>query len=187
VASHFPIEASLAPSARWDRLDAVELRVVRRFAALGRLQLVRSGAGIVNLLGDGWMYPPLAAAVYALANSSPWHVMAQAIIAVVTAQLIHAVLKRVLRRPRPFERDPTLTQRARVLDRYSFPSGHCMTLMCVAVPIVHGVPWLWAVACSYVAVLGACRLIAGHHYPSDVLAGISIGLSVGWVAALILP
>jgi undecaprenyl-diphosphatase len=152
---------------------------------LTRLRLVRGGAGIVNVLGDGWMYPPLAALVYALAHSDPRKLIAQAILAVVLAHLVHAVLKRALRRPRPYVRDPSLVQEVRPLDRYSFPSGHCMTLMCVAVPIVHGVPWLWVVACTYVAVLGAARLIAGHHYPSDVLAGITLGWTAGWLSAII--
>jgi len=184
--SPLPIEAIRLRSVQWERLDALELGVVRRFAALGRLRSVRSGAGVVNVLGDGWMYPPLAGAVYALAHSDPWRVMAQALVALLAAHLIHAGLKRLLRRPRPFERDPSLAGRSQALDRYSFPSGHCMTLMCVAVPIVHGVPWLWAVACIYVAVLGACRLIAGHHYPSDVLAGITLGWSMGWLSAAVL-
>jgi undecaprenyl-diphosphatase len=189
VSSHFPpIDAALAPSPRWARLDAVELRVVRRFSALARLRLVRAGATLVNVLADGWMYPPIAAGVYALAHSDPWKVLAQALVAVLLAHLVHAVLKRALRRPRPYVRDPSLVQRARALDRWSFPSGHCMTLMCVAVPIVHGVPWLWVVACTYVGVLGAARLVAGHHYPSDVLAGITLGWSAGWLsAAVILP
>lgn len=176
----------LTSAEHWSRLDAVELRWVRRFAALGERPSVRSGAGIVNFLADGWMYLPLAAAIRAIDRGDPWRVLSQALVAALAAHAVHAVLKRALRRPRPFVRDPSVAARTRVLDRYSFPSGHCMTLLCVAVPLVHAEPVLWAAACGYAAVLGSCRLIAGHHYPSDVLAGFALGGSAGWLAARLL-
>jgi undecaprenyl-diphosphatase len=164
---------------RWQRLDDIEMHVVKHFAALGRLRSVRSVAAIVNLLADGWIYPPIAAAIYLSSTGSPWIIIGQAVLAALIAHAIHALLKHSLQRPRPFDSDPLLAPRTRVLDRYSFPSGHCMTMVCVAVPIVHSDPWLWPAAALAVALLAACRLIAAHHYPSDVVAGILIGLSVG--------
>lgn len=169
-------------SSRWKRLDDLELRVVRRFAALGQFRSVRSVTVIVNLLADGWIYLPIALALYLLSDSDPWKVIAQAVLAVLIAHAIHAPLKRWLRRQRPMDCDPRLP-RTRVLDRYSFPSGHCMTLVCVAVPVVHHTPWLWPAATLYVILLAACRLIAAHHYPTDVLSGIFIGLGVGSVTS----
>ena len=178
------MNAHLSPP-RWSSLDKLELRVVRRFAALTRLRSVRFSAGAVNVLANGWIYLPIAAAVYLLGGGDAWSVIAQATLAALIAHLIHGLLKRSLRRPRPFDRDPSLVPSTRVLDRYSFPSGHCMTLVCVAVPIVHGTPWLWPFAALYVVVLAACRLIAAHHYPTDVLAGSFIGLSVGWAISAV--
>ena len=134
----------------------------------------------VNLLGDGGVYLPIVALVVGLAESrhSAKKVLDQAVLAVVLAHLLHALLKRTLTRLRPFERGPALTPLARVLDRYSFPSGHCMTMTCVAIPIVGFAPRLWPMVVAIMIVLASCRLIAAHHYPSDVLAGISIGLLV---------
>lgn len=169
-------------SSRWKRLDDFELRAVRRFAALGRFRSVRFVTVIVNLLADGWIYLPIAAAIYFLADGSPWRIIGQACLAALVAHAIHAPLKRGLRRQRPMDCDPLLP-RSRVLDRYSFPSGHCMTLACVAVPVVHNTPWLWPAATLYVILLAACRLIAAHHYPTDVLSGIFIGLGVGSVTS----
>jgi undecaprenyl-diphosphatase len=178
------MNAPLAPP-RWRRIDNFELRIVRRFAALARLRGVRVSAGAVNVLANGWIYAPIAIAVYALAGGDAWSVIGAAALAALVAHLIHGLLKRSLRRPRPFERDPSLVSRTRVLDRYSFPSGHCMTLVCVAVPIVYGAHWLWPFAALYVALLAVCRLIAAHHYPTDVFAGSLIGLSVGWAASVV--
>ncbi|MHB1669298.1 MAG: phosphatase PAP2 family protein [Thiomonas sp.] len=165
---------------RWNRLDDLELPVVRRFAALGRWRWVRSGVGMVNVLADGWIYLPITVAVYLLARGSAWQMIGQAVLATLLAHIVHVLLKHGLKRPRPFDRDPALAARTRVLGRYAFPSGHCMTLTCVVVPIVHNVPWLWPLATLGVALLAVCRIIAGHHYPTDVLAGIFIGLGVAW-------
>ena len=57
-----------------------------------------------------------------------------------------------------------------------------MTLVCVAVPIVHSAPWLWPYALCHLVLLSVCRLAAAHHYPSDVLSGICIGLGVSCTA-----
>ncbi|OIQ87724.1 PAP2 superfamily protein [mine drainage metagenome] len=170
-------------SPRWNSLDNLELPVVRRFAALGRWRSVRSGVGVVNVLANGWIYLPITVAVYLLAHGNAWQIIGQAGLATLIAHIIHVLLKRGLKRQRPFDRDPALAARTRVLGRYAFPSGHCMTLVCVALPIVHNTPWLWPLASFGVALLAVCRIIAGHHYPTDVLAGIFIGLGVAWPTA----
>lgn len=164
----------------WEALDSLELKVVKRFAAFVRFRSVMRVTKFVNRLGDGWGYLPIAALVVALAES--WHsarrILGQALLAVALAHVLHVMLKRTLARLRPFEYDPELTPLARVLDRYSFPSGHCMTMTCVAIPIIGVAPRLWPWAVAITLVLASCRLIAAHHYPSDVLAGISLGLLV---------
>lgn len=178
------MNAHLSPP-RWRRLDSLELQIVRRFAALARLRGVRLSASAVNVLANGWIYAPIAVAVYLLADGDAWPVIGAAALAALVAHVVHGLLKRSLRRPRPFDRDPSLVSSTRVLDRYSFPSGHCMTLVCVVVPIVHSAPWLWPFAALCVAVLAAARLVAAHHYPTDVVAGSVIGLSVGWAISAV--
>jgi len=176
----------LMPPPRWDRLDNLELPIVRRFVALARWRWVRSGVGVVNVLANGWIYLPIAAATALLAPGSAWLMIGQAVLATLLAHIVHILLKHGLKRPRPFDRVPALAARTRVLGRYAFPSGHCMTLTCIVVPIVHHAPWLWPLAALGVALLAVCRIIAGHHYPTDVLAGILIGLGVAWPAVALI-
>ena len=58
----------------------------------------------------------------------------------------------------------------------SFPSGHTITAFCTAVAISYFVPRLrWPLL--FIALLVALsRVIIGAHYPSDVLAGVAIGI-----------
>lgn len=88
-----------------------------------------------------------------------------------TAHLASMGLKRVVRRPRP-----RLAGRAplvRTAGRHSFPSSHAASAGAAALALGglrHRTP-LGALA----ALMCVSRLVAGVHYPSDVLAGAALG------------
>lgn len=62
------------------------------------------------------------------------------------------------------------------LDYNSFPSGHALTIMCVAVIASAVSPQLAPVWFALAAWLGFTRALLTAHYLSDVLAGAGIGL-----------
>ena len=71
-------------------------------------------------------------------------------------------------------------------DRMSFPSGDAAAIAALAVPLVAWAPRLAPGAGALALAVAATRVIDGKHYPSDVLAGLAVGLLAGW-AALLLP
>jgi undecaprenyl-diphosphatase len=158
--------------------DAIEMPIVRRLVGMTRFKVVRGLTLAVNLLGNGWVYLVILAALYLSGSPKAWPIAGAALAAVAGSHAIYAVVKRMIARLRPFEHDPSMLPLASVLDRYSFPSGHCMTLAAVLVPIIYAVPAFWPYALIALAVLSWCRIAAAHHYPSDVVAGICIGMAV---------
>jgi undecaprenyl-diphosphatase len=90
-------------------------------------------------------------------------------------------LARVVRRPRPFE-----TRDLRVLIERpqgpSLPSDQvaaafaASSLLASAVPSAG--PFIYAAAAS----VGLCRVLAGVHYPGDVVAAALLGAAVGAAA-----
>ncbi|HEX2531447.1 MAG TPA: phosphatase PAP2 family protein [Burkholderiaceae bacterium] len=170
------------------RADAMEMRIVRRLAGMARFRAIRAVAIAVNFLGNGWVYVPIALALLLFHAPHAKAVLGAATLASAVAHALYAVLKRKVARPRPFERDPALPFLVRALDRYSFPSGHCMTLTAVLVPIVHSAPESWPVALAALSILAWGRLTAAHHYPSDVVAGMGLGAVVAIpLASWLLP
>jgi undecaprenyl-diphosphatase len=187
-----PVIPSMVAHAGWrgmfDFLDAIETGMVRRACRWTRFKPIRHATIAVNLLGNGWLYPLIGVALALSGLVHAWKIFTASLLAAGGAHAVYAVVKRVVGRKRPFEREPALQPLARVLDRYSFPSGHCMTLTAVLTPIVHAAPALWPATVVALAILSWCRLAAAHHYPSDVLAGIGLGAAVAVpLARLLVP
>jgi undecaprenyl-diphosphatase len=96
--------------------------------------------------------------------------------------IISQGLKAFFDRERPFDTYHFIEKLSEGGDS-SFPSGHTMEAfaMATALSLLFSkkkivIPvYLWALAVAY------SRMALGVHYPSDVLGGIIIGSSVGWV------
>jgi len=61
-------------------------------------------------------------------------------------------------------------------DYNSFPSGHALTICCVAVIFTCVWPMLWPVWFVIAAILAVTRALLTAHFLSDVLIGAGIGL-----------
>jgi undecaprenyl-diphosphatase len=167
---------------RIEALQRLELRIVGAQRRLSDLLPLRALARAANWLGDGWLYVVLAAGLLVDARRG-LPVLASAAIAVELAHAVYPWIKSRVARPRPFERSPLLQPYIRVLDRYSFPSGHCMTATAAAMPFAQGYPDLAWLAATVWAVIAWARMACAHHYPTDLLAGAALGLAAAFVGA----
>jgi undecaprenyl-diphosphatase len=63
----------------------------------------------------------------------------------------------------------------------SFPSGHTAVAFSVAVVIALAARkwWGWAIGVASALLIALSRVYLGHHYPSDILAGLILGAAVG--------
>ena len=109
----------------------------------------------------------------------------ESLIAHAAAGLTTQALKHLIGRPRPrmthgggFQFGPSWDTG---LD--SFPSGHAAASFAVAAVLARRFPrawWLLYGAASFVALSGVMR---GSHFPTDVVAGVGLGLVAGYVVA----
>ena len=92
-----------------------------------------------------------------------------------------------LERKRPYKAYP---EEVRAIGRKfldsSLPSSHMSSMVGGLVVFVYFYQFFWPWAIIIIALLGWSRIHNGMHYPSDILAGIILGMAYGYLALLIL-
>jgi undecaprenyl-diphosphatase len=69
----------------------------------------------------------------------------------------------------------------------SFPSDHATVSFAIAFAVLAFDPVAGAIFLVTAAIIAVGRLLIGAHYPSDVAAGLIIGLLAAWVVVRFLP
>lgn len=90
--------------------------------------------------------------------------------------------KRTFDRQRPFEVDPSIKVIGKVPHDPSYPSGHTSAAYSAATVLSALDPPRAKEYMSVAAQVGASRVYAGVHFPTDVAAGAAIGIVAGKVA-----
>ena len=98
------------------------------------------------------------------------------------ATLFNPLIKNIVKRTRPFDSVEEI-QELRPVDGYSFPSGHssgsASTFVGTAVAYKDKkYKWLIAIAVIIPTLVALSRTYLGAHYPTDVVAGLALGVGV---------
>ena len=98
----------------------------------------------------------------------------------ITSMCVNNVVKNVVRRPRPFASGAVNPARAHTATGYSFPSGHTQTIATWSTAFVMWLKKTWVGVFAGVAIVAVAfsRLFLGVHYPSDVIAGAQLGVTI---------
>jgi undecaprenyl-diphosphatase len=108
-------------------------------------------------------------------------------VAAVLAFGLGLVLERTLGRPRPFVELGFTPLIAHVADS-SFPSDHTLTGVALIGPLLWTLPRVGWLLFAWAVVVGAARVAAGLHHPSDILGSVALALALdALVWLLVLP
>ncbi len=104
--------------------------------------------------------------------------------AFLASSLVTQSAKRIIDRPRPFEKYSFIVKRDDEAGGLSFPSGHTSAAFCTATSLSLRYPKWYVIAPAYLFAgsVGWARMYQGVHYPSDVLAGALVGAGSAWVS-----
>jgi membrane-associated phospholipid phosphatase len=93
-----------------------------------------------------------------------------------TTAIINVLLKKLIRRPRPFITNVHLTAVYQPTS-WSFPSGHTSAAFSSATAVARAYPKWYVIAPSLLwsSAVGYSRMYLGVHNPSDVAAGAILG------------
>ena len=157
------------------QLDGFEIGTVRRQAARMEIRGLRAFVLGPNYLSNGLLYPIIAILILMIFGRGMAPALLIAAGSIVAAHIFYPVIKSLFARNRPFIHDPSIPSLLKPLDKYSFPSGHAKTATAAFAPICLTLPSLTVAGATGVILIGWARLGAGHHYPTDVVAGILLG------------
>lgn len=161
---------------------SVEVKALSQIQrAIGRRPVVRAARGL-SLFGEhagGWFALGLVGAAVDRDRRRDWLAGAAGVVAAHAASI---AVKRVVRRPRPA--DESVEVLVKTPSQLSFPSSHATSTTAAAV-VYSGLTGRNLVP-ALVPPMLVSRLVLGVHYPSDVLAGATLGAVVGGVVRRVL-
>ncbi|HEX6357501.1 phosphatase PAP2 family protein [Actinophytocola sp.] len=161
---------------------SVEVKVLSTIQrTIGRRPVVRAARGL-SLFGEhagGWFALGLVGAAGDRDRRRDWLVGAAGVVAAHAASI---AVKRVVRRRRPV--DESVEVLVKTPSSLSFPSSHATSTTAAAV-VYSGLTGRNLVP-ALVPPMLVSRLVLGVHYPSDVLAGATLGAVVGGVVRRVL-
>jgi len=145
---------------------------------------LRTLAAVLAHSGDSWFW--LAGLVFiGWLGSDYWKERAVIlIVSILLTAVIVLIVKFTVRRKRP---EGEWGKFYRSTDPHSFPSGHAVRAVMLAVVVLGlGPLWLGVLLLLWAPLVGLARVTMGVHYLSDVLAGMVLGLVIGGLLLLVI-
>jgi undecaprenyl-diphosphatase len=162
-----------------------DLRWAQRMNRIAQRRAVAVPLRLASRLADGPMWYALIAGLFLFGDTTARFTAIDMAITGGICLIVYLALKRITGRHRPYVRCNDITVCARVLDEFSFPSGHVLHAVAFTVVLGHAYPGAAAALWPFVLLVAASRVVLGLHFPSDVAAGAALGglvalLVIGW-------
>lgn len=131
----------------------------------------------LSRLGDGYFYALVGIFLVLIDFELALKTVPAGLIAFALEVSLYKILKTKTRRNRPFEKVPGINSLIPPPDKFSFPSGHTSAAFVMATLFGTVVPVLFIPLAILAALIGFSRIYNGLHFPSDVLAGMMLGIT----------
>lgn len=150
------------------------------FYLLHRKTLKRDCRSIIWLskTGDGYLYFVIGMFLWGFEQEHGELFLYTALMAYALELPVYVLLKKMFKRPRPCDLPGQMTAHVTPSDKFSLPSGHTAAACLMASIVAHFYPSFAIAAYSWAALIGLSRVLLGVHYPTDVLAGALLGITI---------
>lgn len=112
----------------------------------------------------------------------------QSLITLAVSHIVVVLIKRKVRRDRPFRKLEQVKVGKFPLNDYSFPSGHSTAIFALVTPMMAAAsPLIILVLVSLALLVAISRVYWGYHYPIDCVAGGMAGFLIALLVVLFMP
>ena len=94
----------------------------------------------------------------------------------------YLILKHGIKRPRPHDVSTEFSSYLVPSDKFSFPSGHTAAAFVMATMVASFYPSYTALAYTVATLIGTSRVLLGVHFPTDIFAGVLLGLGSAYTS-----
>ena len=130
----------------------------------------------ISHTGNGYYYPVVPAVMLLGDAQRAWSFFIAALFAFGIELPLYKALKNGIKRHRPCEVLSRVSGRVSPSDQFSFPSGHTAAAFVMATLLSYFFPLLSMPLFFWALSVGFSRIYLGVHYPTDILAGMAVGL-----------
>jgi membrane-associated phospholipid phosphatase len=162
------------------RLLDLDARLSAKLRVAERPGFLRTVAAILAHSGDSWFWWAGLLLLWWRGDVfwRPWALTM--LISIIVMAAVVMIVKFTIRRRRP---EGEWGGFYRSTDPHSFPSGHAVRAVLIAVLAIGMGPWWVAlILCIWAPLVVLARVAMGVHYLSDVIAGAVLGLIAGLLA-----
>ena len=143
------------------------------------LDKIMSMASVMGNKGLVW----IAAALLLMVNRKTRFIGILTLAALLLATVMgEGLLKHLIQRPRPYDDFPSINLLIAKSSAYSFPSGHATSAFAAAAVLARYLKKYAAAFWALASLIAFSRLYLFMHYPTDIIAGILLGLACGEVS-----
>jgi len=159
------------------RIQDLDERFARSTQSQEQPGFIRALAIVLAHSGDSWFWI-LGLGLLWWFGDAYWKQLAVTmLIGILATALVVMVIKFTVKRSRP---EGEWGRIYRSTDPHSFPSGHAArSAMLAVLALGLGPLWLGVSMLIWAPLVGLARAIMGVHYPSDIFAGMALGILLG--------